>query len=78
MAEQPPFAVGQRVRCVASTAATLSGRELEGLAGVVVNVVAPLLPGEQWDIQVVYDDIRPRLLFHHWPADLVALDKGEA
>jgi hypothetical protein len=73
---EAPFVAGDRVRCVASTADVFRGIECRGMTGTVDRAVyyeteypgVATEPG--WVITVVWDQLLPRMLAYHDPADL--------
>jgi hypothetical protein len=69
----PPYAPGDRVRCVVSTVEDMRGIELLGHVGTVQRATCYAEGDEpQWDIIVVWDRLLPRMLAHHGPEELEA------
>ena len=69
-----PFRPGDAVCCLAATAATQGGRELQWRVGVVAAADFVPLPGDEegdgWVITVEWRLVAPGLHTHHDPADL--------
>src|SRR5215217_203458 len=64
----PPYAPGDRVRCVVSTVEDLRGRELLGRVGTVDRCLAVGDPWDRgWDVTVARDGVLPRMPAHHDP-----------
>ena len=72
----PPFAPGDRVRRVASTAEELGGIELLGYLGTVERCQFFHGDGSDpgWDVRVVWDGLLPRMLIRHDPEELGPAD----